>query len=73
MPHQILDTRDAADFLGLSPHTLERWRWSGNGPRFLKMGKAVRYRRADLENYIERAARQNTSEASSHGECEAAH
>jgi hypothetical protein len=27
----------------MSPRTLERWRWTGVGPRFLKVGKRVVY------------------------------
>ena len=57
-----LTERDAAAVLGLSPHTLARWRWSGQGPRFAKFGKAVRYSRADLTKYAEAATRANTSE-----------
>lgn len=36
---------------GISPHTLERWRWQGEGPRFVKIGGRVRYRIADVEAY----------------------
>lgn len=33
----------------LSPRTLERWRWLGQGPRYLKIGGRVVYRIADIE------------------------
>jgi hypothetical protein len=44
----------------LKPTTLEAWRCRGGGPPFLKLGKAVRYRRADLENFMESRLRMNT-------------
>ncbi len=39
----------------ISPRTLERWRWIGDGPRFLKIGGRVIYRIEDVEAF-ERAA-----------------
>jgi hypothetical protein len=35
----------------MSPRTLERWRWLGRGPVFLKLGGRVVYRLEDIENY----------------------
>src|SRR5690606_34822536 len=35
----------------ISPRTLERWRWSGEGPAYLKIGGRVLYRLADIEHY----------------------
>jgi len=37
--------------LGVSVRTLERWRWLGMGPRFMKVGGRVRYRLADIEAF----------------------
>lgn len=31
-----------------SPRTLERWRWIGDGPRFMKLGGRVIYRLEDV-------------------------
>jgi len=56
-----LTTEQAAAYLGMSRHTLHRWRWSGDGPRYRKFGRSVRYARADLDRYIEEAARDHTS------------
>src|SRR5436853_6582279 len=44
----VLDTRAAADFLGVSARTLEGLRVRGGGPRFVKVGGSVRYRIASL-------------------------
>jgi predicted DNA-binding transcriptional regulator AlpA len=57
----LLTSREAAELLRLSERTLERHRTAGTGPRFCALGRAIRYRRCDLLNWIERAARQSTS------------
>jgi hypothetical protein len=35
----------------VSPRTLERWRWLGQGPQFLKIGGRVVYRVEDIEGF----------------------
>ncbi|GIX11795.1 AlpA family transcriptional regulator [Elioraea sp.] len=35
----------------ISPRTLERWRWLGQGPRYLKIGGRVVYRLEDVEAF----------------------
>ena len=57
----FLDTRQAADYLNLSPNTLHRWRWSGDGPRYRKFGRSVRYALDDLDAFAESGARENTA------------
>jgi len=49
---RLLTQRQAAILLCLSERTLERLRVSGGGPKFVKAGRAVRYREADLEAWI---------------------
>jgi hypothetical protein len=55
--HRDLDTllreQDAADLLCLSVRTLQSWRIRLAGPPFVQVGRAVRYRRRDLVNWIE--------------------
>jgi predicted DNA-binding transcriptional regulator AlpA len=58
----LLTQRDAARRLLLSPRTLERYRVAGNGPRYVKMSRSVRYREADLESWIAARVVQSTSE-----------
>ena len=55
-------TREAAEILDVSKATLEAWRCRGGGPVFLKYKKAVRYRKVDLEDFMESRLRKNTSE-----------
>ncbi len=58
-----LRTPDAAAYLNVQPATLEQWRWNGKGPRFVKLGRAVRYRQADLDAFLEARVFANTTEA----------
>jgi excisionase family DNA binding protein len=61
-PRVALTTREAAAYLGLATSTLNKWRCHGGGPHFLKLGRAVRYRREDLDAFL--TARRLTSTAS---------
>ncbi len=46
-----LTQADLAARWRISERTLERWRWSRQGPRFIKIGGAVRYSLQDIESY----------------------
>ena len=49
----LLLTQDAvADHLGICARTLERWRMTGEGPTFVKIGRAVRYPESALTEWI---------------------
>ncbi|QWV97455.1 helix-turn-helix domain-containing protein [Geomonas nitrogeniifigens] len=48
----LLTTQEAAEILRVKESTLEQWRWQGRGPQFVKLGRLVRYRLADLEAYL---------------------
>jgi excisionase family DNA binding protein len=59
-----LTTEEAAQYLNLRPSTLEAWRCRGNdGPRFLKMGKSVRYSVSSLDDFQEQRTFRSTSES----------
>ncbi|SEK98549.1 helix-turn-helix transcriptional regulator [Nitrosovibrio tenuis] len=59
----LLNTSQAARYLGLSKAFLERDRWAGAKVPFIKIGsRAVRYRLQDLERYIESCIRKSTSD-----------
>ena len=45
----------------ITPHTLSQWRWNGKGPRFSRMGGHILYDLQHVEDFEERAVRQNTS------------
>jgi DNA-binding transcriptional MerR regulator len=61
MPN-LLSQREAATMLGLSPRTLERYRCTGFGPPFRKLGRRVLYRPDDLEAWVTRGLRTSTSD-----------
>lgn len=48
----ILTTEQAAEMLGMSERTLENWRWKREGPSYIKLGRSIRYRKTDVENWI---------------------
>ncbi len=58
----MLRTEQAAKILDVTKSTLESWRCRGGGPQFVRYGRAIRYREADLERFIESKVRCNTSE-----------
>ena len=58
-----IDTRRAADYLGLSRRTLESYRVSGDGPAFHRFGNRARYSRLDLDAWAARRRATTTAEA----------
>ncbi len=60
----LLDEKAAAQFLDNSPGTLSVWRSTGryNLP-FIKIGRNVRYRRADLVAWLEKRTRETGATA----------
>ena len=58
--------KQAAKYVGISEAALRLWRSEGKGPRYFRAGeKLVRYRRTDLDSWIEERLNQTTA-------CEAA-
>ncbi len=51
----LFSTQDAARFIGMSESFLEKSRFfrDPNGPPFVRIGRAVRYRRTDLEAWVQ--------------------
>ncbi|MFB2714658.1 helix-turn-helix transcriptional regulator [Marinobacter shengliensis] len=62
--HELLDTDQASKFI-YGPRgkkgTLEQQRYRGVGPKFIKVGKLVRYRKSDLIEYLDQQTRTATS------------
>lgn len=59
----LLTVQEAADYLAISVSTLYGWAWQRRIP-FVKIGRALRFDRADLEQFIKSnrfAARSETS------------
>jgi predicted DNA-binding transcriptional regulator AlpA len=59
----LLNEREVSDLFGISTRTLQNWRQTGGGPIFHRLGRSVRYRRADVEAFIALGARRSTSVA----------
>jgi len=57
----ILTPEQVAEILGLSVHTLEKWRVTRRNLSFLKIGRNVRYRAQDIASFLE------PKQAASHG------
>lgn len=53
MNDRLLKTEDAAEKLATSEQTLRKWRCHGMGPKYVRLGRSVRYRETDLNEYIE--------------------
>jgi len=58
---RYLSTTEAAQITGLSAAWFERSRWAGNGPPFVKLGRAVRYPSDELHAWMRSHLRTSTS------------
>jgi hypothetical protein len=61
-PEILLNTVDAARRLRVSPSFLAKARMQGGGPRYRKLGRAVRYVQADLDHWLLACSRTSTAE-----------
>ena len=59
----LLTAKQAARYLSISTKWLANQRWKGAGPKFIRVGGAVRYRVSDLEQFLEEAVVQPAGES----------
>ena len=60
--YELLRPSAVAKMLDVSESTLKRWREDGTtGPKHVKVGGNIRYRRSDIENYIDENTRSSTA------------
>ena len=59
---EVFTTKQAADYLSLSPARLEIWRHEGGGPDYVKLARSVRYRKEDIDAWLASNRRSNTSQ-----------
>jgi predicted DNA-binding transcriptional regulator AlpA len=61
---EVLTTEQAAAHLALGRSTLEKWRCTGDGPKFIRLGpRRVGYRQRDLDEWLDSRPRcSSTSE-----------
>jgi predicted DNA-binding transcriptional regulator AlpA len=50
---ELLTERDVARVTGMSVASVRRWRLRREGPRYLKLGAAVRYRPEDVAAWLD--------------------
>ncbi len=50
---ELLDERAVARIIGMSLATMRRWRLLRQGPPYLKLGAACRYRPEDIKLWLE--------------------
>jgi len=66
LPHELtalprlMNQGEFAAYIGKSTAWAERARWAGDGPRYIKLGRHVRYRADDVLAWIEANARTST-------------
>jgi predicted DNA-binding transcriptional regulator AlpA len=58
---ELLNSEQAANFLGVKTQTLACWRLCGKGPAFAKIGRLVKYDRRKLEEWVARNTVQETA------------
>jgi hypothetical protein len=59
--NQFYTETQLAERWAMSVKTLQAWRERGNGLVFIKLGKAVRYRLTDIEDFEAKNLKTNTS------------
>jgi predicted DNA-binding transcriptional regulator AlpA len=49
---RFLNEHEVANLMGIKVRTLQKWRQRDIGPRFRRLGKAIRYDLSDVESWI---------------------
>jgi hypothetical protein len=57
----LVTVTEAGQILRISASSLNKWRLSGSGPRFIRVGARIRYRLSDLAAYLNQRTRNSTS------------
>lgn len=64
-PASVLTSPQAAAYLGVKPQTLRKWRVSGRGPRYVRLGSSPRarvaYRVYDLAAWLDQRSYASTA------------
>ena len=66
--HGLVDEKVAADFLGVTPRTMQLMRQRGGGSRFVRLSsRCIRYRRIDLRMWSDAHLRTSTADPGPEG------
>ena len=52
MEDKLMTVEELAEYLAVPVQTVYRWRHRGYGPRGIKVGRYIRFRRADVETWL---------------------
>ena len=55
-----MDWNEIAKCLGVTPDTLGVYRTKGVGPKYIKIGRVIRYRVGDVRDWLDQKARTKT-------------
>ncbi len=62
--HSLVDESESADFLDLTPRSMQAMRQRGGGPRFIRISsRCVRYTRTLLKTWADSRLRSSTSDS----------
>lgn len=50
----LLSTKEASKYLKIDSNTLWTWRDQRKGPRFIRVGRLIKYSREDLDAYLKK-------------------
>ncbi|WP_188517752.1 helix-turn-helix transcriptional regulator [Alsobacter metallidurans] len=59
---RLLNESEVAQLLGVSRSWLAKSRLIGSGPRFIKLGRSVRYHASAIADYVRSRSRTSTSQ-----------
>jgi predicted DNA-binding transcriptional regulator AlpA len=59
---ELMTIEEVAALFDISVPVLGNWRSAGKGPRFVKLGGRVKYRKIDVDDFINSNVRQSTTE-----------
>lgn len=61
--YALIDEKAMAEFLGVTHRSLQKWRQTGEGPKYVAISaRCVKYRRVDGREYSEARLRSSTSD-----------
>ena len=59
---RLWSQKDLAAYLNKSTYWCERARWAGEGPKFVKIGRCIRYKPEDVLQWLEQQTRRSTTD-----------
>ena len=65
--HTLTET-EVAEMLRCTKAALRKWRREGRGPRFIRVGRLIRYRLADVEEFLESNASSSRAASNASGQ-----